>query len=104
MTAAAFIARSACRAAVPRRIGVKIRKRLALRGKIVEVMRAVSRGYRTMAAIAAVCDITPLRCGTYLTRLRHRGYVEARKVTKGRDHWKEYHAVGVRCLLADIWK
>lgn len=68
-----------------------------------EVAKAVSRGFRTSVAISEVCGLGLRDTRTYLTRLRGRGLVESVRVRGVAGCRVEYHAVGAKCLLSDVW-
>ena len=69
------------------------------------VIRAVSRGARLVDEIATKAGITPSHARTCLTRLRSKGYVRSINVRSGRrGRLCEYEPVGVKCILADVWK
>lgn len=69
------------------------------------VIRAVSRGAKRVDDIARKAGITPAHARTCLTRLRHEGYVRSINVRSGRSgRLCEYEPIGVKCILADVWK
>lgn len=76
--------------------------------EINRVLRAVSRGYRTRAAIARAAHLTKAKTQTYLTRLMNRDLVEsapvAQRLRRRGTEVREYHLKNLRCLLMDIWK
>ena len=69
--------------------------------EIDRVLKAVCQGYRTRTAIARAAKLTPERTGTYLTRLRQRDLITAKKPAP--RHPKHYHLKDMGCLLADLW-
>lgn len=69
------------------------------------VIRAVSRGAASVEDIATKAGITPSHARTCLTRLRTKGYVRSINVKHGkRGRLCEYEPIGVKCILADVWR
>lgn len=72
---------------------------------LCRVLRAVSRGANTTERVADKAGITIPHARTCLTRLRHKGYVRAIAIRAGqRGRFSHYEPVGVKCILADVWK
>lgn len=67
------------------------------------VIRAVSRGARSIDDIASKADLSIDHARTCLTRLRTKGYVRAVPVRGGKKQWREYEPVGATCILAQVW-